>query len=445
MKFKYPLLLLLVVCLAPVRVKAYSVLTHEAIIDASWEKSIKPLLKNRFPKATDAELIVAHSYAYGGSLMSDIGYSPFGSEYFTNLIHYVRTGDFVNNLISESENINDFAYALGAMCHYMADRYGHSVGTNLVVPLTYPYTKAKFGPVVTYEQDHTAHSRVEIAFDVLQIARGNYASQAYHDFIGFNVAKTVLERAFLKTYGQDINSLFSNLDRSINNFRWAINSLMPTVTRAAWVNKKDEIKKTIPGINSRKFHYKMRRKKYYEEFGHDRDKPKFKEQVIAFFLKIVPKVGPFKVFKFKAVGPEGEKQFIKSFDIVTEKYAEALNQLDYRKPILPNVDFDTGQLTAYGEYVLTDKTYDDLLDQLNEGKFVALTAPLKNNIVSFYSKADTVAFAKNDPSAWKKTSAALSNINAAMLMPMDSLRIVSKANNKDTTLYLKAKPSRRKG
>jgi hypothetical protein len=386
---KYLIVLIVLVCLTPSGVKAYSILTHEAIIDASWEKSLKPLLKKRFPGATEADLVIAHSYAYGGTLMTDIGYSPFGSSYFTNLIHYVRSGDFVNNLISESDNLNEFAYALGALCHYMSDRYGHSIGTNIVVPMTYPKVRKKYGDVVNYEENPIAHSRVEIAFDVLQVARGNYASQAYHDFIGFNIAKPVLQKAFLKTYGEDLNDLFPNLDRSINNFRWAVKGLMPTVTRSAWALKKRVIKKADPSITSRKFHYRMDRKKYFLEFGREIDKPDFGERLLAFFLTVAPKVGPFRVFRFKPIGSEGEKQFIKSFDTVMQKYANALSTLNYKQPNLPNVDFDTGKVTAYGEYTLTDKTYDDLVERLNKTKFAALTSPLKKNIISFYATADT--------------------------------------------------------
>lgn len=406
-------------------------MTHEAVIDASWDKSLKPAILKRYPGLSDADLRVAHSYAYGGSLMADIGYSPFGSTYFTNLVHYVRSGDFVNSLISESGNANEFAYALGALCHYMADRYGHSIGTNVVVPMTYPKVKDKYGDVATYEEDHISHSRVEIAFDVLQVARGNYASQAYHDFVGFNVAVPVLKRAFLHTYGEDLNVVFPNIKRSVNNYRWAINSLMPTVTRSAWVLKKGDIMKSSPGMTARKFHYRMGRKKYFAEFGRDRDRVKFKEQLLAFFLRIVPKVGPFEVFKFREVNKQGEALFIKSFDDVTKHYEEALAVLDYKKPHLPNVDFDTGKLTIYGEYQLADQTYDDMLDQLEKCKFAALTRPLKDNITSFYSKADTNKLAKNDAGDWKRRKVLLLSISTAPVVVLaDTLTTIPNGNRK---------------
>lgn len=406
----------------PLSSNAYSVLTHEALIDASWDKSILPLLKKKFPQATAADFKLAHSYAYGGSLMSDIGYSPFGSTYFTNLIHYVRTGDFVENLLSEAQNLNEYAFALGSLCHYMGDSYGHALGTNLVEPIVYPKVGKKFGKVVTYEEDHAAHTRTELAFDVLQLARSNYASQEFHDLIGFNVAVPVLERAFYKTYGQDINEIFGNIDHSVNNFRWAVNSLMPTVTRSAWLLKKDEIKAMQPGITARKFHYTMERKKYYKEFGRDHDKPKFKERVIAFIINILPKVGPFKAFRFKEVGPDGEKQFIKSFDTVMNHYAEALAKLHYENISLPNVNFDTGKQTMIGDYGLTDATYGQLMLKLQENKFSYLTNNLKQNLVNFYNNADTVALAQKDTSLWKKTNMAIQEVKIATPITVDSLK-----------------------
>jgi len=419
---KYTLILFALLSFIPFSSKAYSVLTHEAVIDASWAKSILPLLKEKYPMAKDSDLHVAHAYAYGGCLMPDMGYFPFGSEYFTDLAHYVRTGDFVENLLSEAENLDEYAFALGALCHYMADTYGHSIATNHVVPVVYPKMGEKFGPVVTYDEDHISHSRVEISFDVLEIARGNYASQNYHDFIGFEVSKPVLERAFIKTYGQDINSVFGDLDLAIGSFRWAVRSLLPTLTRTAWILKKNDIKKLNPSMNSHTFHYRMERKAYYKEFGSSRQKPKLKEYLLSVFLRIVPKIGPFKALKFKPVGPEGEKLFVRSFDTVLVRYSEQLTKLHTGKIHLDDVNYDTGNLTTPGEYGLTDKTYVELLGKLDGNKFVDLTKPLQQNLLEYYSKADTSQFALKYKGDWKKASVALQDLKAAAPIKMDSLK-----------------------
>ncbi len=426
MKFRLPYLCFLTLfffmLLAPTRVNAYSVLTHEALIDASWAKSILPLLKHKYPQATDDDLRKAHAYAYGGCLIADMGYFPFGSEYFTNLSHYVRSGDFVETLLSESENLDEYAFALGALCHYFGDKYGHSLATNLTVPVVYPKMEEKFGPVVTYEDDHISHSRVEISFDVLQMARGNYAAQAYHDLIGFEVSKPVLERAFLKTYGQDINTVFGDLDLAIGTFRWSVRSLLPTVTRTAWVIKKNDIKKLNPSANSHSFHYKMKRKAYYAEFGSARQKPGFKAEVLSLLIRIIPKVGPFKALRFKDIGPEGEKLFIRSFDTVLVRYHDALAGLYLKKPNLADVDYDTGKPTQIGEYKLADKTYGDLLDKLAETKYNDLTASLKQNILNFYGQTDTVTLAQKYPADWKKKYLDIQAIRIAVPVKADSLK-----------------------
>lgn len=412
--------------LTPLSSKAYSVFAHEAIIDASWQKSILPLLKQKYPTATDADLKIARSYAYGGSLIADMGYFPFGNPYFTNLVHYVRSGDFVENLLNESQNLNEYAFSIGALAHYLTDKYGHSLGTNVAVPIVYPKIGQKFGALVTYDEDNTSHKRMEFAFDVLQTARGNYLSQSYHDFIGFNVARPVLERAFLKTYGEDINQVFGNLTLTISTFRWSVRSLLPGLTRTAWVIKKNDILKTNPSLTSKKFHYRLKRKEYFKEFGRDREKPKFKERVFAFIIQILPKVGPLKSLKFKAPGPEGEKLFIKSFDTTVVHYRIALNTLQHEDHIeLADIDFDTGKATAPGEYGLADKTYSDMLLKLQDEKFTNLTYPLKDNILKFYSRADTTTKSnehKKDKIDWQKTYLALQQIRTTKPIPMDSLK-----------------------
>ncbi|MDP9078572.1 MAG: zinc dependent phospholipase C family protein [Bacteroidota bacterium] len=430
LSYKLLILLVAISLLSPLSTRAYSVLTHEALIDASWNKNIKPLLQLKFPNATDDDLKKAHAYAYGGCLLADMGYFPFGSVYFTNLSHYVRSGDFVENLLSESENINEYAFALGSLCHYMADKYGHSIGTNHAVPLVYPKDKDKFGDVATYEEDRIAHSRVELSFDVLETARGNYAPEAYHDFIGFDVAKPVLERAFLKTYGEDINNVFGDLDLAISTYRWAVKNLMPTVTRAAWKLRKDEILKSNPSANSHSFHYKMKKKAYIKEFGSSRRRPKFGERVWEFIISILPKVGPLKALKFKDPGPKGEELFIRSFDTVLVHYHIALAALKSGRLDLPDVDYDTGKPTRIGEYELADKTYGTLVERLQDTKFNNLTTPLKNNIIKFYNKVDTAAFAKKEPKDWKKTYTALQAIKAANTVIVDSLKTAKGLNYK---------------
>jgi len=398
-----------------------------AIIDASWKKSIIPLLKERYPNATENELRIAHSYAYGGSLMPDMGYFPFGSVYFTNLVHYVRSGDFMQNLVDQSQNINEYAFALGAVSHYLTDKYGHSLATNVAEPIVYPKVGKQFGKMVTYEQDPIYHSRMEFAFDVLQMSRGNYASQEYHDFIGFNVAKPVLERAFMLTYGQDMNDVFGGkLDLAISTFRWSVRSLLPSLTRTAWALKKDDIKKLNPSINSRKFHFRMKKREYYQKYGKEREKPKLGNRIMAFIINILPKIGPLKALKFEPPGPEGEKLFIRSFDTTLVYYNQVLAGIKTGQKLqLVNMDFDTGKPTAQNEYGLADQTYSLLVLKLQEKKFNEVTYPLQNNILSFYGKGDTISMMteqKKYKIDWQKTFAALQQLRVAEPIPIDSLK-----------------------
>src|SRR5262245_54757201 len=220
---------------------SYSVLTHEAIIDSVWGDSIQPLIIRRFPKATAEQLREAYAHAYGGALIQDMGYYPFGSKLFTDLTHYVRSGDFIKALLTESQDINEYAFALGALSHYAADSEGHSMAVNRVVPALYPKLRAKHGDEVTYDENPTAHMRTEFGFDVLQVARGRYAPTDYRNFIGFKVSKHALERAFKATYALELKDVFSDLDLAIGSFRRAASAIIPKMTQVAWETKKDEI------------------------------------------------------------------------------------------------------------------------------------------------------------------------------------------------------------
>ena len=363
---------------------AYSVLTHEALIDANWEHVILPFLKAKYPGCTTDAIKQAHAYAYGGAVVPDIGYYPYGSKQFTNLIHYVRSGDFAKALLQEAQDINEYAFALGVLCHYEADRYGHAVGINPAVPLIYPDLEKKFGKIITYAEDPLSHIRTEFSFDVLQTARGNYASTAYHDFIGFQVAKPVLERAFLKTYGLKVTDLFGNFSKAVGTFRWVVKDLFPVITKAAWATKKTEIQKAMPNATSRNFIYKMHRRNYYHEYGKADERPTFFAEVVSILIRIAPKVGPLKALKFRTPGPDAEKLFIKSFDTTSSGFAGSIAVLHKEVIHLPNIDCDTGDPAQAGEYPLTDQAYDQLLLDLYCNCFESLSSSLKENILSFY-------------------------------------------------------------
>ena len=189
------LALLLVLLLCSGASSAYSVLTHEEIVDLLWTDALRPLLLQRYPGLTEEQLTEAHAYAYGGAVIQDLGYYPFGSTQFSNLVHYVRSGDFVRELLLQSQDVNEYAFALGALSHYASDITGHPA-VNQAVAIEYPKLRARFGKSVRYAQDKTAHLKTEFGFDMAQVAKNRYASQQYHDFIGFKVSKPLLERAF---------------------------------------------------------------------------------------------------------------------------------------------------------------------------------------------------------------------------------------------------------
>lgn len=374
--------LALFVCTLPVQ--AYSVLTHQALVDAAWDGALQPLLKSRFPAASEAQLRQAHAYAYGGAIAPDMGYYPFGSKLFTELTHYVRPGDFVGALLREARTLEEYAFALGALCHYNADVYGHPIGTNPSVALLYPKVRRRYGPSVTYAEDHLSHMRTEFGFDVLQSARGNYASQQYHDFIGFRVDTAVLGRAFVATYGLRLEDLFRNFARAERTFRWSVAHFFPAITRTAWAAKKSEIRQLDSTATSRSFRYRMQRRINTKGAGKETEKPALGTTLVSLLLRIAPKVGPLRPLKFRVPGPEAERHFIQSFDTALRHYGEDLHTLKGGPLTLPNRDYDTGEKTAPGAYTLADATYDALLLKLQAHCFAGVNDALRQHLLRFY-------------------------------------------------------------
>ncbi len=384
-------LVLLTVALVslPIEADAYSVLAHEANIDALWEGTISPMLTQRFPGATPEEMLDARAYAYGGCVIQDLGYYPFGSRFFSDLLHYVRTGDFVAGMIDEATTIDEYAFALGALGHYAADNSGHPVGVNLAVPLMYPKLKARFGTSVTYAQAPKNHLLVEFAFDVVQVAAGAYVSSAFHDYIGFKVSKTALERAFLSTYGMDMKDLFLSEDLAIATYRHAIATTIPEMTKVAWGRKREEIVKVTPGMQRKAFVFNLPRAQYEKEFGADYTKPRGFARVLGVMYRLLPKVGPFRSLGFAVPTAEAERLFLASFTETREHFRTSLDASRAGRLRLPNTNFDTGKPTARGDYALADATYDELLAKLSRRDFKDLTPALRANLVAYYGTTDS--------------------------------------------------------
>ena len=402
--FARALVLLLFVFALSCPGSGYSVLTHEQVVDLMWKDQIQPLLLKRFPGTTEADLLKAHAYAYGGSLIQDMGYYPFGNKFFSDLVHYVRSGDFVDTLFRDSSDVNEYAFALGALSHYAADNSGHPT-INQVVALEFPKLRRKYGDIVTYGDDPKAHIRTEFGFDMVQVAKNRYTSDRYHDMIGFEVSKPLLQRAFRETYGIKLEDVFGSLDLAIGSYRRSVSKIIPQMTRVALLSRRDVIVQDTPNFSKKKFLYYLSRSNYEHEWGTVYRKPGVGARILAFFLKLLPKIGPFKAATFKIPTKQTEDMYIKSVDATVENYATLLHQAKGGSVDLPNRDFDTGKETRRGEYALTDKTYAKLVDNLASKTTDPLSPALHDDLLRFYADPNASDATRKNAKAWQKLQA----------------------------------------
>ena len=365
---------------------AYSVLTHEEIVDLVWLDEIRPLLLQRYPGLTDDQIKEAHAYAYGGAVIQDLGYYPFGSKEFSDLAHYVRTGDFVRELLRESADVNEYAFALGALAHYSSDITGHPA-VNQSVAIEYPKLRAKYGKSVTYAEDKTAHLKTEFGFDMVQVAKSRYAPQQYHDFIGFQVSKPLLERTFPVVYGVEFKDVIAHEDLAIGSYRWAVSRLIPEMTKVALQTHQKDMMREQPDFAKRKFLYHLRRSDYEKEWGKDYTRPGIGARILAVFFRVIPKIGPFKGLAFNNPTAQTEDLYFKSINATVDQYREFLQAERKHSLALANCDLDSGKVTKAGEYSLADMSYDKLLQRLSNKKFDGITPDLRQNLLDFYSAA----------------------------------------------------------
>ena len=388
---------------------AYSVLTHMEIVDLLWSDGVRPLLLKRYPNLTEDQITEAHGYAYGGSVIQDLGYYPFGSVEFSNLVHYVRSGDFVHELILESADANEYAFALGALSHYASDIAGHPA-VNMAVAMEYPKLAAKFGKSVTFAQGKSAHLKTEFGFDMVQVAKNRYASEHYHDFIGFKVSKSLLERAFPVVYGVELKDVLPRLDLTIGSYRFTVARLIPELTQVALQTHKKEMLIETPSVAQKKLLYRLSRSDYEKEWGKEYRKPGFASRILATALRYLPKIGPLKAMAFKTPNPETEELYFKSINTTVDQFRAFLEEVGTNKVVLANRDLDNGKPTKAGEYSLADDTSSKLLIRQSEQHFEKTTPDLRRVLLDFFADLSPPIATKSNTARWQRVLTALDQL-----------------------------------
>ena len=397
---------------------AYSVLTHEEIVDLAWTSDIQPLLLQRFPGLTEDQLTEAHAYAYGGSVIQDLGYYPFGSRDFSDLVHYVRSGDFVLELIHQSQDADEYAFALGALSHYAADIAGHPA-VNEAVSLRYPKLRAKYGKSVRYAQGPTAHLKTEFGFDTLQVAKNRYASDQYHDFIGFQVSQPLLARTFPVIYGLQLKDVLPREELAIGSYRYSVAHLIPQMTKVALRTHKKELIQETPNFAKKRFLYRLSRSDYERQWGKTYTKPRLGTRILAALFWYLPKVGPLKGMGFDNPTPKTEDLYIKSINATVDRYRVLLGELRRGTLTLSNYDLDDGKLTQPAEYSLADQEYARLISKVAARRFDQMTPALRANLLDFYSDPELPIYTRKNPEQWQAVLASVNQLKNAALTSTD--------------------------
>jgi hypothetical protein len=376
------LTLALLTVLAPSSCLGFSVLAHQAVVDRSWDATIAPELQRRFP---GADLDRARAFAYGGSHVADLGYFPLGNELFTELLHYVRTGDVIGNLLSAARDANEYAFALGALAHYVADTTGHPEATNRVVPELYPKLRKRFGERVTYADDRSSHLQTEFRFDVVQMGRVKGGRDIFHHSLQFEVATRALDEAFSKSYGLRLDDLFASTEAAILSYRWAFRGLIHEATGIAWELYRADIQGLDPDATPAGFVYDVSREDFEQEFGKVTVEPGYFAKFFAFLVKLVPDVGPFERTIYKPLPADAQERFRSALEHAVTRYQGIVRAAAARHVDLAEVNLDTGAPTAFGQYEPADEAYAGLVEKLAEHDPQRAPAALRADIHRFYA------------------------------------------------------------
>jgi Zinc dependent phospholipase C len=403
----------------------YSVLTHQQIIDLAWKESIRPVLLSRYPNTAEAELRRAQAFAYGGCAIQDAGYYPFGHVFMSDLTHYVRTGDFVAALIRDARNVNELAFALGALSHYVGDSYGHQDAVNPSTAIEFPNLAAKYGPVVTYDESPHGHVRTEFAFDINQLSKRRFAPKAYLQHIGLEVSGRLLEQAFFETYGLHLSSMTVDGKAAVGSYRRSVRSFLPDFAYAEVLLHKKSFPDDLPSAQFDKFQKRLADADFNNGWEQYRKKPGLRTHLLAFVIIIVPKIGPMSYLAIRGPNQETEQKYVASVNRTLDRYGELLRDLT-RAPQadpaatmnLENRDLDTGYRVKPGAYPLTDQTYAQLLNRLTKGSG-PVPDELKRDIEGYYADPSAPITTKKNTKAWQRVQRELAQLKA---MPVVSSR-----------------------
>ena len=405
--------MLVLTLIAPARdADAYSFLTHEQLIDLTWKSSIAPLLLSRYPNLTPAQLLEAHAYAYGGCAIQDLGYYPFGDPFFSDLTHYVRSGDFITALFRDAKNADELAFAIGALSHYVGDTVGHPLATNRAVPIEFPSLQKKYGPVVSYEQGQHPHVQTEFAFDINEIANHRFAPSAYLRHIGLAVPTQQLALAYYQTYGLGTNYNSGRHRPTLRGYRFAVRSFLPRVAYAETVLHRKGFPPDTPGPDLDLFKQQLKQADFENGWEQYRKKPSIGTYSLAAFIFILPKVGPLKLLAIKGPTPQTEDDYIRSVNEAVVQMRRLLARFSSDQT-LPNRDLDTGAKVRPGGYRLTDETYAELLREITHNDGQPLPPGLKQDILEYYVNPNAPIITKRNRKRWTEVQAELKLLQAA--------------------------------
>jgi hypothetical protein len=404
---------------------AYSIFTHQQLIDLAWDSSIRPLLLSRFPQASEADLNLAHSYAYGGCIIQDLGYYPFSHELFSNLTHYVRSGDFILNLFRLARDINEYAFAVGALSHYVGDSVGHRDAVNPATAIAFPGLGQKYGPSVTYQESPHSHVRTEFGFDIDQLTAHRFAPQLYLDVIGFSVPRRLLRIAFRETYGLELREVLGREFPAIRSYRSSARKFIPALAYAETVIHKHHFKQDVPGPAFDTYMDRISRADYQKHFAKAYRSPGIGAHLLALLIPILPRIGALSYLAIKDPKPESEELYIASVNRSQDLYSRHLEQLaagaDWPRD-LPNRDLDTGELVKPGAYRRTDDTYAELLHRITARPERAVRPGIKRDILAYYANPSTPIATKRHEKAWRQVLTELAKLKQ---MPVASAEAIA--------------------